>query len=93
VGTLAWYGAGATGPNSPTPGSIAAGAASAGRYGTIDNHGKEGANFIFTDGHGAFIKENVHDTFFRSPTSASNTNPQNINLIDHFRSTRVQTID
>ena len=93
VGTLAWYGAGATSPNSQTPGSIAAGAVSAGRYGTVDNHGKDGANFIFTDGHGSFVKENVHDTFFRSPTGASTTNAQNINLIDHFRSTRIQTID
>jgi hypothetical protein len=93
VGTLAWYGAGATGPNSQTPGSNYAGAPSAGRYGTLDNHGKLGANFVFTDGHGSFIKDNVHDTFFRSPTTAATTNGQNINLIDHFRSTRVQTID
>jgi hypothetical protein len=48
---------------------------------------------VFTDGHGGFVKDNVHDVFFRSPTNAPTTNAQNINLIDRFRSTRVQTID
>jgi prepilin-type N-terminal cleavage/methylation domain-containing protein/prepilin-type processing-associated H-X9-DG protein len=93
VGTRAWYGAGATSPGATTPGSIFAQAPSAGRYGKVDNHGIVGANFVFTDGHAAFLKENIHDTFFRSPQSAPNTNPQNINLIDSTRSSRVQTID
>lgn len=93
VGTAAWYGAGATTPNAVTAAATAGGAPSAGRYGTSDAHGRAGANFVFTDGHGAFLKDNIHDSFFRSPTNSPNTNPQNINLIDRFRSTRVQTID
>lgn len=93
VGTRAWYGAGANAPNAQTPGSIAAGAPSAGRYGKVDNHGTAGANFVFTDGHAAFLKDNIHDVFFRSPQGAPNTNPQNVNLIDPTRSSRVQTID
>ncbi len=93
VGTKAWYGAGATSPGAQTPASIFAGAPSAGRYAKVDNHGVTGANFVFTDGHAQFLKENIHDTFFRSPQSAPNTNPQNVNLIDPTRSSRVQTID
>jgi prepilin-type N-terminal cleavage/methylation domain-containing protein/prepilin-type processing-associated H-X9-DG protein len=93
VATRAWYGAGANSPNAQTPGSNYAGAPSAGRYGKVDSHGIAGANFVFTDGHAAFLKENIHDVFFRSPQSAPNTNPQNINLIDSTRSSRVQTID
>jgi prepilin-type processing-associated H-X9-DG protein len=93
VGTRAWYGAGAASPGAQTPASIYAQAPSAGRYGKVDSHGIAGANFVFTDGHAAFLKENIHDVFFRSPQSAPNTNPQNINLIDPTRSSRVQTVD
>ncbi len=93
VATRAWYGAGATSPGGQTPQSDYAGAASAGRYGKVDSHGRAGGNFVFTDGHASFLKDNVHDTFFRSPTNAQTTNPQNVNLIDHQRSTRLQTID
>jgi hypothetical protein len=92
VGTLAWYGAGSVTPPNPTPNATAAGVLP-GFYGSRDNHGKDGGVFVFTDGHADLIKSNVHDTFFRSPAAAQHTNPQNINLIDHQRSTRVQTID
>jgi prepilin-type processing-associated H-X9-DG protein len=93
VGTRGWYGAGAASPGGQTPESNYAGAPSAGRYGKVDNHGTAGANFVFTDGHASFLKDNIHDTFFRSPTTAIHTNPQNVNLIDPTRSSRVQTID
>jgi len=92
VATMAWYGAGSVNPGSPTPNATAAGVLP-GNYGARDNHGKIGGNFVFTDGHADMIKANVHDLFFRSPQAAQNTNPQNINLIDHQRSTRVETID
>jgi prepilin-type N-terminal cleavage/methylation domain-containing protein len=92
VGTLAWYGAGSVGPGGNTANATAAGVLP-GYYGKRDNHGTVGGNFVFTDGHVDLVKSNVHDTFFRSPDPAGHTNPQNINLIDRFRSTRVQTID
>src|SRR5262249_15011656 len=69
VATRAWYGAGAASPGGQTPESNYAGAPSAGRYGKVDNHGTAGANFVFTDGHANFLKDNIHDTFFRSPTN------------------------
>ncbi len=85
LSTNAWYGAG---------GGNAANAAYAGttpgRYAPIDNHGKAGGSFVFTDGHAGFIKDDVHKTFFDPNT---NTNPQSINLVDPLRSRMVQTID
>ncbi len=38
------------------------------RYAEVDNHGTDGANFIYSDGHGAFIRAkngaSVHDQIF-----------------------------
>lgn len=84
VGTDAWYGAGGGNQNNAN-----AAQARPGYYGPSDNHGEEGANFVFTDGHADFLKDNVHATFF----SSANTSGQSINLIDPNRSRRVQTID
>jgi prepilin-type N-terminal cleavage/methylation domain-containing protein len=84
VSTDAWYGAG----GGDSANAIAAGTMP-GFYGPYDNHGKDGANFVFTDGHADFLKGNVHDTFF----SSADTSAQSINVIDSNRSRRVQTID
>lgn len=84
VSTDAWYGAG--GGN--TANAMAAGAVP-GYYGPDDNHGKEGGNFAFTDGHGEFLRGNVHNTFF----STADNSGQSINVVDSNRSRRVQTID
>ena len=60
-----------------------------GYYAPSDNHGDKGANFVFTDGHAAFLTGNVHEMFF----DTAKTSNQSINLHDHTRSNRVQTID
>ncbi len=63
-----------------------------GYYGPADNHGRDGGNFVFTDGHAKFLTGSIQETFFSyDPNHA--TNPQSINVIDRFRSRRVQTID
>lgn len=84
VGTDAWYGAG--GGNS---GNATIAQSRPGYYGPRDNHGRAGANFVFTDGHVDFLKDNVHATFF----SSASTSGQSVNVIDSDRSNRVQTID
>lgn len=83
ISTDAWYGAGGGVDNAP------AGMTQRGFYGPQDNHGKDGANFTFTDGHSEFLKGNVHDTFF----STSNRAGQSVNVVDPNRSRRTQTMD
>ena len=84
VATDAWYGGG--GGNT---GNATAAQTRPGYYGPADNHGKEGGNFAFADGHGAFLTGNVHDTFYSSATNRSSS----VNVIDPNRSNRIQTID
>lgn len=84
VGTNSWYGAG--GGNQ---GNADAANTEPGYYAPADNHGKQGGNFSFTDGHVEFLRGNIHETFF----AADSTNPQSINAIDEDRSRRIQTID
>ncbi|MBL8764933.1 MAG: DUF1559 domain-containing protein [Phycisphaerae bacterium] len=57
-------------------------------FASEDNHGIDGGNYAFTDGHAVFVPLNAAATFF-----TGNTNPQNVNVIDSSRSTRLQTID
>jgi prepilin-type N-terminal cleavage/methylation domain-containing protein len=82
--TWSFYGAGTGDPN-PTHGAPDA---EPGRFHETDNHGEDGGNFVFTDGHGEWLTGNVHETFF-----ARNGSPQSINLINEDRSNFVQTTD
>ena len=60
-----------------------------GFYQPWDNHGTEGAAFVFTDGHAEQLKGDIQSTFFNTES----TNNQSVNLIDRTRSNRLQTID
>jgi len=51
------------------------------RYGQVDNHGTAEQLRVHRWAR-VVLKDNIHDTFFRSPTSARRPNPQNVNLID-----------
>jgi prepilin-type N-terminal cleavage/methylation domain-containing protein len=91
-GTNAWYAGGsvsgktADGDNI-TSSSVAAGAISSQYYGKVDNHGKDGANFVYTDGHGEFMTKSVNKTYFTA------NSPQSINSINSKRSNWLQTVD
>ena len=99
IGTKAWYGAG-TGSNS-SPLADSAGT-SPGRYSKFDTYGEDGGMFVFSDGHGEFLKNdqtykgeqiNIHDFFFGGNDPELNKNPQNINARKKNRSQSLQTID
>lgn len=63
------------------------------KYGPNDNHGRAGANFVFSDGHASLLTGDVQETFFDTPDPNNPPGPLSINAIDPTRSARVQTID
>lgn len=79
-GTAAWYGAGNNAANS-------------GKYRKDDNHGLNGGNFVFADGHAALISGSVHDTFFKAPLPGLPAPAQSVNVINANRSRKVYTMD
>ncbi len=63
-------------------------------YAKGDNHGDDGGNWAFTDGHASFFTESVHEVFFETPEPGEPPrNAQSINSINPYRSYLVQTID
>jgi len=69
-------------------------------YASVDNHGENGANWVFTDGHADFLRESVHNTFFEGANTGGQNqedyvanNALSINNINPFRSWTTQTID
>ncbi len=89
VGTLAWYGAGGGQ-------SIGPEGRERGFYSSLDNHGRDGGNFVFTDGSARFLAGNVHTTFFQRQSdvpAGQPISPQSINLVNRNRSDFTQTVD
>ncbi|TVQ61770.1 MAG: DUF1559 domain-containing protein [Phycisphaerales bacterium] len=92
VGTLAWYGAG--GGQQIGPSGI--NNEQRGFYHPLDNHGRDGGNFVFTDGSARFLTGNVHETFFQRQgdvPAGQPISPQSINLVNRNRSDFTQTVD
>ncbi|MCE2966635.1 MAG: type II secretion system protein [Phycisphaerales bacterium] len=81
VGTRAWYGRASDATFAQTRNGF---------YGPLDMYGKDGGNFVFSDGHAEFLKDDVAFQFFSAPSA---NNPQSINAIDSFRSRRTQVIE
>ena len=69
------------------PGFRAAGARGVNYYGKVDNHGSDGANYVFSDGHGEFVSVSVNDTFFSCKGKFS------ITAMNPNRDKLIQTID
>ena len=98
VSTLAWYGGGNAGAFNSF--GVPAGASGPGGYAPVDNQGREGGSFVFTDGHADFVRSTpstpieqsdiIQNSFFSSDTQRF---PKSINVVDRRRSNRVQTID
>lgn len=59
LGGLAWYGYDEVPPGGSTANSTAAGAPAAGYFAPVDNHGKAGGNFAYTDGSARFLQRPV----------------------------------
>jgi len=68
-----------------------------GVYAKSDNHGSNGGNFAFTDGHAEFLKSTAGNTiqyrFFGKDERGKPAPGTSINVIKKGRSDRVQTID
>jgi prepilin-type N-terminal cleavage/methylation domain-containing protein len=98
VSTLAWYGGGDSSAFQNY--GAQAGATGPGGYAPVDNQGKDGGSFVFTDGHADFLRstpgvptnqaDTIQNIFFSSDTQRF---PKSINAVDPRRSNRVQTID
>lgn len=58
-----------------------------------DNHGTEGGHYVFTDGHANIVKSTPGDTIQLRFFGNGNKYPQSINVIDKYRSERIQTLD
>ncbi|MBS0192399.1 MAG: prepilin-type N-terminal cleavage/methylation domain-containing protein [Phycisphaerales bacterium] len=85
-GTSAFYQGGSSDTSGKT-GFRAAGARGVNYYGKVDNHGSDGANYVFSDGHGEFVSVSVNDTFFSCKGKFS------ITAMNPNRDKLIQTID
>jgi len=92
IGTLAFYNSGNSADT--TKGFLGAGAPSADTYGKVDNHGKDGGNWLFSDGHSELVTGSIQSSFFDKPTFTKPANTaRNINAIISYRSNWIQALD
>ena len=94
IGTLAFYASGNSADT--TTGFLGAGAPSTDAYGKVDNHGRDGGNWLFSDGHAELvigsIKTNFFDPINNFPGKPQNT-ARNVNAILSYRSNWIQALD
>lgn len=90
--TLAFYAT--SGNDKETTGYKAAQAVAQNYYGKVDNHGREGGNWMFSDGHGELVTQSIQLTFFDpiTPNKQQNT-ARNVNAILPYRSNWIEAVD
>ncbi|MEM9064625.1 MAG: DUF1559 domain-containing protein [Planctomycetota bacterium] len=97
IGVRAFYGGGigADADGATVLNSVGPDGAEPGSYFEEDNHGNEGGNWAFTDGHVEFVKQNIQEEFFASPNADNDykVSGKSINVVDPTRSERIVTID
>ncbi len=85
-GLDAWYHSGvdSNGNVTANQSEIDVAQANPGEYGKRDNHGDNGANFVYADGHAKLLKGYVHRDFFdtRGQFSINGVNPNRSNLVE-----------
>ncbi|MBA4029198.1 MAG: hypothetical protein C0475_08730 [Planctomyces sp.] len=92
VATFAFYNGGLYG-TTQSPNDVARQfQISPGFYAPIDNHGRDGGNWVFTDGHAEFLTGNIIDTFYGQPVPGE-SRTQSVNVLDPTRSRRIQNLD
>jgi prepilin-type N-terminal cleavage/methylation domain-containing protein len=90
ISTLAFYGGGGAGQQNADQAGT-----QPGYYSKVDNFGRTGGSFVFTDGHAKFLAQDllngsIQEVFFGTDTVRF---PNSINAFRRNRSNRVQTID
>lgn len=92
VSTFAFYGGGLYG-TTQAPNAVAQQfQIRAGFYAPIDNHGRDGGNWVFTDGHAEFLTGDIQNTFYGQPVPGE-SRTQSVNVLDRTRSNRIQNVD
>lgn len=90
ISTYAFYGGGGGGASNADQADT-----QPGRYSRVDNWGRDGGAFVFTDGHAKFLQQSllngsIQDVFFGTDTIQF---PNSINAFRRNRSNFVQTLD
>jgi prepilin-type N-terminal cleavage/methylation domain-containing protein len=90
ISTLAFYGGGGAGQQNAEQAGT-----QPGYYSKVDNFGRSGGSFVFTDGHAKFLAQDllngsIQDVFFGTDTVRF---PNSINAFRRNRSNFVQTVD
>lgn len=95
IGVRAFYGGGDPSTYGTTGNPTGPDDARPGQYHPLDNHGDQGGNWAFTDGHVEFVTDNIQQTFFSSPSELNDFRvpASSVNAVDKDRTNTIVTID
>ena len=65
-----------------------------GYYSPYDPFGKEGGNWVYTDGHASFVTGSIENAFFGGGVgNVGLNNPQSVNIVNPFKSYSIMALD